>query len=443
MSKRTSTPPSSKGKTTFKHLTLDERIAIYTMLCEFKSVRHIAKELNKSPSTISREIKSNLIEVKATVNKCDKRVHCRVRKLCDAPECKITYCRACKKCNELCKSFTPIVCSRQQRSTLSLCNGCLKWNNCHLDKRKYDAKKAQENYEQTKIKAREGFDLNYEEIITINDLVSPYICKGLSIYAIKSKLGDNLPISESTLRRMIDKSELDARNINLRTTVKMKPRRKNIHRMKPEILSRIKQGHLYEDYLSYRENNEFIECQMDCVEGLKDENETLLTLHLPAFHFQFAFLMEEHTSSCVVEMLDLLEFTIGKDLYNLLFSVILTDNGHEFLDIKGMESSIEGDFNRGRIFFCHPNRSDEKGACENNHKYIRYILPKPSSFKNLSQPDVNLMMSNINSYPRKSLGGLTPYEMLTRIVSPELLAEIGIVFIPFEKLNLTPSLLKK
>ena len=69
--------------------------------------------------------------------------------------------------------------------------------------------------------------------------------------------------------------------------------------------------------------------------------------------------MDAHTSACVVETLDLLEYTLGKDLYHRLFGVILTDNGHEFLDIEGMERSVWNG-QRTKIYFCEPNRSDQK-----------------------------------------------------------------------------------
>ena len=31
---------------------------------------------------------------------------------------------------------------------------------------------------------------------------------------------------------------------------------------------------------------------------------------------------------------------------------------------------------RARIYYCDLNRSDQKGALEKNHEYIRYVLPK-------------------------------------------------------------------
>ncbi|AVH50681.1 hypothetical protein C3Y93_08735 [Acinetobacter sp. SWBY1] len=43
----------------YTHLTLEERYQIYALLRESFSKRHIACRLNRSPSTISREIQRN------------------------------------------------------------------------------------------------------------------------------------------------------------------------------------------------------------------------------------------------------------------------------------------------------------------------------------------------------------------------------------------------
>ena len=38
---------------------------------------------------------------------------------------------------------------------------------------------------------------------------------------------------------------------------------------------------------------------------------------------------------------------------------------------------------RTKVFYCDPLASRQKGACEKNHEYIRYILPKGTSLLNL------------------------------------------------------------
>ena len=55
---------------------------------------------------------------------------------------------------------------------------------------------------------------------------------------------------------------------------------------------------------------------------------------------------------------------------------------------------------------------DKKDQLKKNHEFIRYILPKGSSFKNITQEDCNLIMNNINSLCRNSLKGKSPYEAM-------------------------------
>ena len=107
---------------------------------------------------------------------------------------------------------------------------------------------------------------------------------------------------------------------------------------------------------------------MDCVEGKKEDSKVLLTLYFTQFHMQLVFKLKEHTAKCVKELFDSLEKKLGKELFAICFPIILTDNGHEFSDIDGLENSLFGG-KRTKIFFCDPNRSDQKWQCENNQNF--------------------------------------------------------------------------
>lgn len=95
------------------------------------------------------------------------------------------------------------------------------------------------------------------------------------------------------------------------------------------------------------------------------------------------------------------------------------------------------------MFYCDPSASYQKGAIEKNHEYIRYILPKGSSFDNLTQDDCNLLMSHINSVPRKSLRNNTPYLESLHFIDEELLNKLGVFLILPDEVSLSPELLKK
>lgn len=429
-----------KKSITKKHLTRDERIKIETMLDHHQSIRSIAKELNHSPSTILREIRNHTQIQKARSNDCILRKECKHTDVCKSVTC-FHMCSKCNVCTKYCTDYTKALCDYLQQSPY-VCNGCKKISVCQYERKFYRGGLANKEYRDVLIDRRSGFDLTCEELIAINDKVSPLIKNGLSVYHIKQTLGNDALVSESTLRRLIDSNELDARNIDLRDKVKRKPRTSQNRKMHNEVISKLKEGRLYQDYLLYMSENELSPVQMDCVEGRKEDNATLLTLHLPQFHMQLAFIMSYHTAACVVNVLDMIEEALGKELFSQIFPLILTDNGHEFTDITGMERSIYGG-KRTKIFFCEPNRSDEKGSCENNHKYIRYIIPKGTSLESYSQADISKMMNHINSFKRKSIFGKSPYELAQNVLPEDFFILLGLETIPPTEIILNHSLLSK
>lgn len=48
---------------------------------------------------------------------------------------------------------------------------------------------------------------------------------------------------------------------------------------------------------------------------------------------------------------------------------------------------------------------------EKNHEFIRYVLPKGTSFDDLLQTDIDLMINHINSLGRNSLNWFAPSQL--------------------------------
>ena len=428
--------PKKQETATYKHLSMDERYTIQSLLNQHKSIRYIAAQIGKNPSTVLREIRNHRQKSPKHQNDCILRSDCIKRNVCGKIGCK-KKCSSAACCNRICPDYQKQVCSHLQKSPY-VCNGCNKTYICSFERYYYKAANAENTYRTQLTNSRNGFDLTLEQILTIDDTVSPLIMKGLSPYHIKQTLGSQLSISESTLRRLIANNDLTARNIDLRSQVKYRQRKH--HQLHNEIPLASKMGHMYKDYLKYIEEKACMVAQMDCVEGKQTDHAVLLTLHFPVCHMQLAFIMEEHTSSCVVSTLDKIEEALSPELFSATFPIILTDNGHEFSDIAGMERSINGG-QRTKVFFCEPNRADEKGSCENNHKLIRYVIPKGRSLEPYNQAQISHMMNHINSYSRKKLLGQTPYAVARNILSPDFFICLGLETIPPEKVNLTPSLL--
>ena len=97
---------------------------------------------------------------------------------------------------------------------------------------------------------------------------------------------------------------------------------------------------------------------------------------------------------------------------------------------------------RTSIYYCDAGCPYQKGAIEVNHELIRRVLPKGSSFDNLTQEDVTRMMNHINSYKRKKLNDRSPYETFSFHYGEEVLELLGCTPVATEDILLKPSLLK-
>jgi IS30 family transposase len=124
-----------------------------------------------------------------------------------------------------------------------------------------------------------------------------------------------------------------------------------------------------------------------------------------------------------------------------VFPVILTDNGGEFSNPILFETSLCGG-KRTSLYYCEAGKSNQKGSLENNHEYIRYILPKGTSFEDLNDEAVLKMINNINSTIRPGLDGSTPLTPAFRILDKEVLDKLGLVLIPADDVCLNASLIK-
>ena len=116
--------------------------------------------------------------------------------------------------------------------------------------------------------------------------------------------------------------------------------------------------------------------------------------------------------------------------------------GTEFSNPYALEHDSQGN-EKTKVFYCDPYCSWQKPHVERNHEFIRQILPKGSSFDNLTQDDVTLMMNHINSYPRKSLNNHSPYEVAQMLLGETFLKAVNFSKIPADEVILKPNLIRK
>ena len=183
-------------KNTPTHLTAHDRNITALMITSECPTRAIASALVKSPSTISREIKNHTQTV--FHKNCDRIYfkECRIRHICGSTSCN-KLCKSCQHARKKCSDYVKAECEQLSINRHHLCNSCLNQKNYHLEKRFYDAEKAQKEYEKTLKESRQGYNLTGEELEKINDIVSPAIKQGLSVYHIKQTYGSVIPASET------------------------------------------------------------------------------------------------------------------------------------------------------------------------------------------------------------------------------------------------------
>ena len=181
---------------------------------------------------------------------------------------------------------------------------------------------------------------------------------------------------------------------------------------------------------------------MDTVIG-RVGGKCLLTIHFVETSLMLAFLRGANTSGSVIRIINAIDEVLGSKAFNRLFPVILTDNGSEFSNPKELEYREKHPYTRTKVFYCNPSSPYQKGACEVNHELIRRILPKGSSFDDLTQKDIFLMMNHINSYKRKKLNNRSPYDAFSFYYGEDLLKKLGCSPVAAENIVLKPKLLKK
>lgn len=437
-----------------KHLSLDDRITIQNKLANRSSLSEIAKILSRDISTIRKEIVNHRQCSKKTgpyvvYNNCVNKQKCPYPKYCEKCNKTIKKCRRCTNCNDLCSKYEPETCKHRDKKPYC-CNGCPSRNNCRLMKYYYEAEVAQKEYEKTLSESRLGYNITPEELDylskTVEDLVKN---KGQSIVAAYNNNPDLFTVCPKTVYNYVDAQLLTTKNIDLPKKVRFAPRKK-----KPQhkVDRKCRDGRTFVDFTNFLDKNPGIDVvEVDTVEGKKGE-ECLLTIFFKSCSLQLAFIREVNTARSVKEIFDDIYLAVGHEKFTQLFPSILEDNGHEFSDPVSIENYITYEeetreqilISRTKVFYCDSYSSYQKGSCERNHEFIRLYIPKGTSFKGLTQQDINLMMNHINSYPRGEKKNLmVPTQRFIALYGSDTAEKLNIKLIDPNQVTLNKSIFKK
>ena len=413
-----------------KHLTYEERNFIEIGLNNGRNFTEIAEDLNKNRRTISREIQKHRFRKEPSGFNNSSNL------------CKSRY--ECKKfdCNKKMECYEEDICYKLTGAPY-VCNGCEQKYKCRKIKYYYYAKFANDEYSESLRTSRYGINQTKEEIYELDKLITPLIKeKHQSISHIYANHPDEIRFSRATMYNYVDLGVFSFKNIDLPRKVKYKKRRESKkQRIRRETAMR--KGRTYEDFKEYigkHPDSSIVE--MDTVEGVKG-GKVFLTLLIRQSKLMLIYLLEQKTMECVTNAITRIKEILGIEIFKKVFEVILTDNGPEFFNPMSIEKDEETGEIVSHMFYCDPEASWQKGAIEKNHEYIRYVLPKGTSFDELTQEKVDILMSNINSTSRDILNGKTPYDATLIIFSEEQMEKLGIIKIEADEVNLSPSLMRE
>ncbi|ERI80611.1 MAG: IS30 family transposase [[Clostridium] symbiosum] len=425
-----------------KHLTLHNRIYIENELNKGTSFKDIAKFLCKDPTTISKEVMAHRLSDwyhKGTFynakNFCVHRYHCKKTNACRKIILCGIKCTSCPTCNQTCPDFEKERCTRLTKAPY-VCNGCDKQiNHCTIaHKYTYDARFAHRKYKEKLSDSRAGINLTKRELHQKDIIVSPLIQQGQSPYQIVTNHPE-LEMSVRTVYTYMNMGLFTARNIDLKRKVKFKSRKCH----KTQITNRsVFVNRTFADF-SELHLSRFTE--MDTVHSSRESDKVLLTFFFTEEKLFLAFVMNRCTKGAVRLVFDRLEKRMGTYEFISAFEHLLTDRGSEFADPDALETGVNG-LQRTSIYYCDPMRSGQKGGLEQAHTMLRMVLPKGTSFEFLTQWDVNLIVNHINSTPRESLGGRTPYSVALETLGEEVLNAFQLRPIAPDEVNLTPKLIR-
>lgn len=410
-----------------KHLTLEERKIIQEGIEKRLSKTAIARSLHKDPTTIAKEIKKH--RTLKPRNRFNSPVICSNFKQCSKPR---------KYCSEACPAYTEQSCSLRDRS-VGACNHCPDIKHCRLDHYFYNASHAHEDYLFHLSDSRQGVNLSEPERMLIAQTIAPLLKKGQSLYQILANHPE-LSLSVKSLYTYIEGGvfkDFGVDNFSLRRQVSMRERKKLKKRREPVTY----EGHKFSDYLAFLTDDPSIPTtEMDTLYN-QPQGPYIQTFSFQNTGLMIGFLHQEKTSESMASALDFLQELLGADYFRL-FSLILTDRGAEFEKVSLFERNPQSGQIRTNIFYCDPQTPSQKPHVENNHNYVRDILPNQRNLEHLTQADLNLMFDHINSVPRKVLGGRTPYEVFSFFYGEALLHKLGVRRIEPDSVTLQPYLLK-
>jgi IS30 family transposase len=340
MTQTQNTTKTSKGT----HLTRDERIAIETLknLTPPMSNRAIARQLERAPQTIHKEVKDGTV-------------------------------RQMKKQNGKIIYFERY--------------------SAEVGQRAYDeARKA--SHRRVMWLADTTF-IEFADKLMLDTYAkhSPYAV--IQLAKASNKIDNALIPCVSTLYHWIDAGFLKTKNMDLMVKMTLNTKKKRNRKNKTVLGKSIE-----ERPESILTREEFGHWEIDTVRGLQTGDDAcLLTIVERKTRFELAIKIDGKTSESVSKALKIVVDEFGKENFSKVFKTITSDNGTEFASLSEALDKVS------EVFFTHPYSSYERGSNENGNRMLRRFFPKGVALSPVPAYAVKMAQDWMNSYPRKVLGG--------------------------------------
>lgn len=419
-----------KNTSGFKHSLYADFLLLYKCIYYHYPIKKTCQLMHKDRSTIFRMLHKYINVIKGSAFKNDgKHRHCLYLKDCIRKE-------GFTSCSNDCPNFRKYQCSKLL-SWPYVCNGCEEKERCRKEKHIFDPEYALGIIRNNESECKRVPKIEKNKLDKFDAFISPLIKSGISIEAIYTQYSGEFPASIRTVRNWINEGYLSAKRSDLINTLS-RPYISKAYKYQPATTRNplMKASRTYEDFLKFKDEHPgFNIVQLDTVHGKKGDKKCVLTIYDVASRIQLGILIENFTANEVKDKISNIRSLIGDEAYSKMFRIMLADNGPEFDEIYNLEIDDETGEKWINIFFTRPYRSGDKGACERNHEFFRYILIKGKTMNDLTQEDLNLYFSMINSYPRKSLKGKCPIDVLDEIYGKDFHIKLNLKKLSLKEIN--------
>jgi IS30 family transposase len=226
----------------------------------------------------------------------------------------------------------------------------------------YNAKKADTASARRRSESRGGIDWDPCEAERIIPDIVARLSRGQAPAHIWSAMGQDIPFSERTFYRHIERGCYGLNAFNLPRKVRYRPRKSTS--TPKENLSLV--GRTYADWCALSEEKRLATVQVDCIKGTRFEKCAILSVHFVLSHFQLYLAVPDESADSIGSALDAIEtYCENEFAFSRHLGIILADRGGGFTDYQRLEKGVFT-HKRTSMYYCDARHPEQKGACEKN-----------------------------------------------------------------------------